>query len=317
MTVKRRSFFKWLRRALLRSALVVLLIAAAVFLCIRLVPGDPAVMALGERASGEAVSALRKELGLDLPLHSQLIRFLGYLVRGDTGNSIRYGVSCRDLVLSRAPVTLLLTAMSALFTFAAVVPLSYFAASHKGGLIDHAARILPAFTQGMPVFWLGILLIQAFAVDLRIFPVGGLREGFGGMAYSLILPAVTVAFGQIPPLVRSLREQFSEVLSSDYVASLRGMALPRRRIFLHHILPNAVIPTLMLFSVNVSYLIGGSLVVEKVFSLRGMGKLLFEAIGNRDFPLVQAVALYCALFVVLISFLTDLAARLIDPRRLS
>ena len=311
-------FRRWMRRALLRSALVVALISVAVFFIIRLVPGDPAVMVLGEHATDASIEALRDQLGLNLPAGRQFLRFLqNVFLRGDTGESIKYGVSSRSLVFQRAPVTLLLVALAMFITLAATVLLSFLAATHKDGLFDQLIRVVPAFTQGMPVFWVGLLLILFFAVRLRAFPVGGLKPGFAGMLHSLVLPAATVSFGQIPPLVRSLRERLIEVLGADFVTTLKAAKVPKRTIFLRHILRNAFIPTLMLLSVNLSYLIGGTLVVEQVFEVRGIGHLLFEAISNRDFPLVQAVALYCAVFVVIISFLADLIAHRADPRTLT
>ena len=299
----------------LRSLLVILIVMVAVFFLIRLVPGDPAVMVLGEHATDESLEALRGKLGLNLPLAAQFLRFLrNIFTRGDTGESLKYGISCRQLVLQHAPVTLCLTAMAMLITIVMTVLLSYAAALHKDSLLDQAIRLLPAFTQGMPVCWTGLLFILLFSVHLRWFPVGGLREGAGGMVYSLILPAVTLSFGQIPPLVRSLRERLLEVLGADFVTTLKAARIPSRRIFFGHVLRNAFVPTLMLFSVNLSYMIGGTLVVEQVFGIRGIGKLLFEAISNRDFPLVQAIALYLAVFVVLISLAIDLIAHRADPR---
>ncbi len=311
----KRQFRRWLCQALLRAALVIALVTVAVFFLIRLVPGDPAVMVLGEHAAESSIEALRGRLGLNLPPSQQFLRFLqNVFLRGDTGESIKYGVSSRDLVLRFAPVTLLLAALVSVITLASAVLLSFLAATHRDGLFDQAIRVLPAFTQGMPVFWTGLLFIQLFAVKLRWFPAGGVKPGDPGMLYGLILPAVTVSFGQIPPLVRSLRERLLEVLDADFVTTLRAAKVPRRIILFRHVLRNAVAPTLMLFSVNLSYLIGGTLVVEQVFGVRGVGKLLFEAISNRDFPLVQAVALYCAVFIVIISFLSDLIVRRIDPR---
>ncbi|MBR3504975.1 MAG: ABC transporter permease [Clostridia bacterium] len=275
-------------------------------------------MVLGEHAASDAIEALRDRLGLNLSPGRQFARFLqNVFLRGDTGESVKYGVSSRALVFQRAPVTLLLAALSTLITLGATLLLAFLAATHRDGLFDQVIRVAPAFTQGMPVFWLGLLLILSFAVRLRWFPVGGLRPGFGGMLHSLVLPAVTISFGQIPPLVRSLRERLIEALDADYVTTLRAARVPMRTIYLRHILRNAFIPTLMLFSVNLSYLIGGTLVVEQVFAVRGIGHLLFEAISNRDFPLVQAVALYCAVFVVIVSFLADLIAHRADPRTLT
>lgn len=313
--IRKQVFRRWLRGAALRAVLVILLVMTAVFFVIRLVPGDPAVMVLGEHATDASLEALREQLGINLPLPQQFMRFVtNIFTHADTGDSLKYGISSRMLVMQFAPVSLALTAMAMAITILVTVPLAFLAAVHKDGVLDHIIRVIPAFTQGMPVFWTGLLFILLFAVHWRIFPVGGIREGVPGLLYSLTLPAVTVSFGQIPPLVRSLRERLLEVLQSDFVTTLRAARLPERRILFGHVLRNAFVPTLMLFSVNLSYLIGGTLVVEQVFGIRGLGKLLFEAISNRDFPLVQAIALYCAVFVVVISFLADLIAHAADPR---
>ena len=177
-TQEKLRFRRWLRRALLRSALVVALITVAVFFIIRLVPGDPAVMVLGEHAASDAIEALRDRLGLNLSPGRQFARFLqNVFLRGDTGESVKYGVSSRALVFQRAPVTLLLAALSTLITLGATLLLAFLAATHRDGLFDQVIRVAPAFTQGMPVFWLGLLLILSFAVRLRWFPVGGLRPG--------------------------------------------------------------------------------------------------------------------------------------------
>ena len=312
---EKRQFRRWLIRALLRAALVVVLVTVAVFFIIRLVPGDPAVMVLGDHATTESIEALRDKLNLNLPVWQQFARFLqNVFLRADTGDSIKYGVSSRQLVLQFAPVTLALVALSSLITLVFSILLAFLAATHKDGPFDQLVRVVPAFTQGMPVFWTGLLFILLFAVNLRWFPVGGVKSGALGMLHSLILPAITVSFGQIPPLVRSLRERLLEVLEADFVTTLKAAKIPCRAILLRHVLRNAFVPTLMLFSVNLSYLIGGTLVVEQVFAVRGVGSLLFEAVSNRDFPLVQAVALYCAVFVVIISFLADLIAHRVDPR---
>ena len=301
--------------ALLRALSVVVLITIAVFFLMRLVPGDPAVMVLGEHADGAEIQKLREQLMLNEPLSKQFAAFLGNIfLHFDTGDSIKYGVSSRDLVLQYAPVTLALVAYASVITVISAVILAFLAATHKDSLIDHAIRVIPAFTQGMPVFWIGLILISVFAVNLGWFPVGGVGSGMGGFWHSLTLPAVTIALGQIPSLVRSLREQLLEIMDADFVLTLRAAKIPKSVIFRKHIFKNAFVPTLMLFSVNLSYMIGGTLIIERVFAVRGMGKLLFDAISNRDFPLVQAVTLYCAVFVVLISLITELIAAKADPR---
>jgi peptide/nickel transport system permease protein len=302
----------WL--ALLRSLAAIVGVTVAVFFIIRIVPGDPAKMILGEHSTPQAVEAMRARLGLDLPLGEQFLRFVRGFFAGDAGDSIFYGTPSRSLIASRAPVTLLLIALSGFLALGFSLALALLAATHKDGPLDHVIRILPAITLGMPVFWAGLLLILIFGVWLRWFPVGGIGEGPAGVLHSLTLPATAVAFSQIPVLVRSLRVQLLEALESDFVVTLKAAGIPFRVILIKHVLRNAALPTLMLFGVNLSYLAGGTLVVEQVFGIRGIGSLLFSAIANRDFPLIQGIAVYCGASVVVISFLIDTFARRLDPR---
>ncbi|MFM1655000.1 ABC transporter permease [Brevibacillus sp. B_LB10_24] len=311
----RKGSSHWLLIALVRALAVILCVMIAVFFIIRIVPGDPAKMILGEYSTPEAIESMHHTLGLDLPLWEQFIQFLKTMVtQGDTGNSIITETSVRELIAERAPVTLLLIVMACVAMIIISILLAAFAATHKDKLLDHLVRIFPAITLGMPIFWVGLLLILLFSVHLRWFPVGGVGEGWLGTLYSLTLPAVTVAFSQIPTLVRSLRAQMLEVLESDFVVTLKAAGIPNRIILFKHVLRNAALPTLMLLSVNISYLIGGTLVIEQVFGIKGIGSLLFTSISKRDFPVIQGIALYCALSVVIISLLTEIISRWLDPR---
>lgn len=272
-------------------------------------------MILGEYATGAAIESMRHALGLDLPLWEQFTRFVyNFFRHGDTGISIIYGTSSIDLIAKSAPVTILLVAMASLFAIFVSMLLAILAATHKDGLIDHIIRILPAVTLGMPVFWVGLILISIFSVQLRWFPVGGVGVGWVEMLYSLTLPMITVAFSQIPSLVRSLRTQILEVLESDFIVTLKAAGIPDWVILTKHVLRNSAVPALMLFGVNIAYLTGGTLVIEQVFGLRGIGSLLFSAISNRDFPLIQGIALYCAISVVIISLLIEIVVGYLDPR---
>lgn len=294
---------------------MVLGVVLAVFFLLRLVPGDPARMILGERATPASVAALRSQLGLDQPLLAQLGDFaVSVFTRGDTGTSLVYNVSTRELILQRAPVTLQLVALAVLFSVVIAVPLAVVAARQKDKLVDHLVRIIPTVGLGMPTFWVGLLLIILFAVTLKWFPVGGIGTTPWDPLRSLVLPALSVSLALTPPLVRSLRSELLEVFSADFVTTLRAARIPERRVLFEHILRNAALPTLTLLGVNVSYLIGGTLVVEQVFGINGLGSLLFSAISNRDFPVVQGVALFCALSVVVISLLLDAAVYRLDPR---
>ncbi|QIM17325.1 ABC transporter permease [Leucobacter insecticola] len=290
-------------------------VVVAVFFLLRMVPGDPAAMILGERATPASLAALRQQLGLDLPLWQQFIDFLARVVtQFDTGDSLVSGVSTRELVFQRAPVSLGIVALAVALAILIAVPLALTAARRVDGWADHLVRILPAAGMGMPLFWIGLLLIILFAVQLRWFPVGGVGSGPGEPIRSLFLPALAVALGLAPPLIRSLRAQLVEVFDADFVTTLRAARVSERRILFGHVLRNAAVPSLTLLSVNTAYLIGGTLVVEKVFGINGLGTLLFQSIGSRDFPVVQGVALYCAVLVVLVTTLAGLLSGLLDPR---
>jgi len=307
--------YRWLVTAVLRAAAVILLVMTAVFFLIRIVPGDPAKMILGEYSTPEAIARMRHTLGLDLPLWEQFVRFVKTLfTQGDTGNSIIAGTSARELIAERAPVTLLLIGMACIAAIVIALLLATLAATQKDKLLDHLIRIFPTVTLGMPIFWVGLLLILVFSVRLRWFPVGGIGEGWAGTLHSLALPAITVAFSQIPTLIRSLRVQMLEVLESDFVVTLKAAGIPGRVILFKHVVRNAALPTLMLLGVNISYLIGGTLVVEQVFGIKGIGSLLFTSISNRDFPVIQGIALYCAIGVVIVSLLIEILSWWLDPR---
>ncbi|WP_241488097.1 ABC transporter permease [Leucobacter japonicus] len=302
-------------RVIARVVPVMLGVVIAVFFLLRLVPGDPAAMILGERATPDALAALRSQLGLDQPLWRQFTDFLGQVVfHLDTGSSLVSGVSTRELVLAKAPVSLGIVGLAVLLAVVIAVPLALVAALRQDGWADHLIRILPAVGLGMPLFWIGLLLIIVFAVHLGWFPVGGVGAGPGDPLRSLFLPALAVALGMAPPLIRSLRAQLIETLDADFVTTLRAARIPQRRILWRHVMRSASLPTLTLLSVNTAYLIGGTLVVERVFGINGIGSLLFQSIGNRDFPVVQGVALYCAIVVVLVTTLAGVLASAVDPR---
>lgn len=299
-------------RTVLRAGGVAAGVVVIAFLLLRLVPGDVATALLGSRATPEAVADLRDRLRLDDPLPVQLWSFLTRLVtEGDTGPSLVSGVPTRDLLLARVGPTLLVVLLATVVAVLLAVPLALRAATHRDGVVDHAVRVLTTAGMAMPAFWTGLLLILLFAVRLGWFPVGGDRAGYPASA---VLPAVTAGLAIVPVLVRSLRTQLVETLEADFVATLRAAGLPERRILARHVLRSSALPALVLVGTQVSYLIGGTLVVEKVFALPGLGTLMFEAIGDRDLPVIQGVVIWTALSVVVVTLLTDLAAARIDPR---
>lgn len=309
------TIWRVVRRALTRVVPVAIGVVIVVFFLLRLVPGDPAREILGDTATQQSVDALREQLGLNQPLWKQFVDFVVQLfTQFDTGDSLVYHESTRALIAERAPLSLGIVLLAVIITVLVAVPLAVAAATHKDGALDHIIRIVPTIGMGMPTFWVGLLLILVFAVNLKWLPVGGVGTGPGEPWRSLILPAVAVSVAAVPPLVRSLRAQLLDVVSADFVTTLRAAHIPQRSIQFRHILRNAAVPTLNLFGVNVAYMIGGTLVVEKVFAINGVGMLLFSSISARDFPVVQGVALYCAIFVVVITLAVDGLSALIDPR---
>lgn len=306
---------RWAARSLAAAVPVAIGVVVCVFFLLRLVPGDPASMILGDQATTASIEALRERLGLNLPVAQQLWNYVvGVFTRGDIGRSLVTDRPVLGLIASKAGVTALLVVVSVVFTVLITVPLALLAATHKDGLFDHLIRIVPTVGMAMPAFWVGLILILVFGVNLRWLPVGGIGTSPGDPLRSLVLPALTVAFGLSPPLIRSLREQLLEVLDADFVVTLQAARLPRARILWGHVLRNAAVPAISLLGVSVSYLIGGTLVIERVFAINGMGALLFSSISSRDFPVVQGIALVCAFAVVLVSLAVDALVAVLDPR---
>ena len=309
------SLTGYVLRRLLHLVPTVLGVTILVFFLIHLVPGDPARTILGNQATNARVAALRHDWGLDRPLPEQYRNFMERIARGDLGDSLFYGVSARRLVVERLPVTLWLIAYGSVLSVLIAVPLAAIAATRRDRVPDHVIRAVPLVGLGFPPFWIGIVLLLVFGLHLgRPFPVGGYGEGFLGHLHSMFLPALTVALGIAPILIRSLRASLLEVLESDYVTTARAKGLPERRVLVRHGLRNAVISTVTILGVNIGFLIGGTLVIEQVFAVPGVGQLMINSIFQRDFPVVQAVTLVFSLMVVLVYLLTDVAHALLDPR---
>lgn len=289
-------------------------VTVVVFFMIHLIPGDPAATILGVHATPKAVALLHREWGLDRPLWSQYLLFMGRLVHGNLGESLFYRVPATALILGRLPVTLWLLCYSAILAVVFSVPLSMIAASRKDGFRDHLVRGVPLIGLGMPAFWVGILLTYALALKIRLFPVGGYGTGFVGHLHAMFLPALTVAIGMAPVVIRSLRASMLNVLGAEYVTTARAKGVPGRRLFVRHVLRNAVIPTVTVLGINVGFLVGGTLIVENVFAIPGIGNLMITAVFNRDFPVVQGVTLVFGVLVVSINILADISYALLDPR---
>lgn len=301
-------------RRLLQMVPVALGVTILVFFMVHLIPGDPARTMLGARATDQSVAQLRHEWGLDRPLMEQYWLFMKRLAQGDLGDSLFYDTPVLSLIFERVWPTVWLIAYATVLALLISVPLATLAATRKDGSVDQLVRAIPLFGLGMPPFWIGIVLILLLGLRVPLFPVGGYGDGFLGHLYSMFLPGLTVALFLTPILIRSLRASLLTVLESDYITTARSKGIPEWQVLLRHAVRNAIISTVTVLGVNIAFLIGGTLVVEKVFALPGIGALMVDSIFNRDFPVVQGVTLVFAVLVVLVYLITDVVHSLLDPR---
>ena len=307
--------FAYILRRLVQAIPVLFGVTLIVFFMIHLVPGDPARTMLGVHATPKRVAALHREWGLDRSVPEQYWIYLKRVLHGNLGTSLFYRVSTASLITGRLPVTLWLIAYGTLLSIVIALPLATLAATRKDKAADQAVRAVPLVGLGFPPFWLGIMLLLAFGLHLgRLFPVGGYGNGFVGHLHSMFLPALTVALGISPLLIRSLRASLLQVLESDYVTTARSKGLSERRVLARHALRNAVVSTVAVLGVNIAFLIGATVVIEQVFALPGIGQLMLNSIFQRDFPVVQGVTLVFGIMVVLVYLATDVLHSLLDPR---
>ena len=308
------AYARFLVRRLLQAIPVVFGVTIIVFFLIHLVPGDPARTALGVHATPKAIENLHHLWGLDKPLPEQYWLFLERLVTGNLGTSLRFKQSAGHLVIERMPVTLWLLAYSTFLTCLIAVPMALLAASRPGAMRDRVVRIFSVVSLGVPGFWLGLVLIEYVAVEARLLPSAGYGSGFVGHIESLFLPSLTIAAGLVPLVVRSLRAETLKIAGSDFVTTARAKGISERRIRIRHVLRNALAPSVTVLAVNISFLVGGTLVIEQVFSLGGVGTLMLQGINARDYTVVQAVTLILAFVVVFVNIIGDLVQALLDPR---
>lgn len=324
-------------RRLLGLIPVLLGISLLVFLFLHLIPGDPAVVLLGERANPEQVESLRERLGLNQPLPTQYVLFLRDLLSGDLGTSIFNLLPIRDQLVNRWPATFELALSAMLIAVILGIPLGILAAVRKNSLWDNASTIFSLIGVSMPVFWLGLLLIYLFAVNLHWLPPSGRISIEGGNAFQaisgfflldallqrramgdvlshLILPALTLGTIPLAILMRITRSAMLEVLSQDYVRTARAKGLAERVVIFRHALKNALLPVVTIVGLQFGTLLGGAILTETIFSWPGIGLWLYEGILNRDYPVVQGGVVFVALIFVIVNLLVDLSYALLDPR---
>ena len=293
---------------------VVLGVSVVVFVLLHAVPGDPARVLLGTRATPSALANIRSQYGLDKPIWVQYLYFVRNLAHGEMGRSIVYRTDVLPLVGSRIEPTLALVAASVLLSVVLAVPLAAVAARNRDRAADHAVRIVSTLGIGIPPFWLGLMLIVLFSVRLDLFPVSGYGGTPGEKLAHLALPSLTVALSLSAVLTRALRSVMVHVLASDVATAARARGLPESAVFWRHVVPNSLGPAVNLLAVNTGWLVGGTVVVETVFALPGLGQLLVRAIFARDYMVVQGVTIVFAVVTVLVTLLADVLTVAVDPR---
>jgi peptide/nickel transport system permease protein len=293
---------------------VALLVTVLIFLLIKLLPGDPASAILGDRASESAVQALRSQWGLDRPLWQQYAVYMRNLATGNLGQSLRFRTPVVDLLPRRAAVTFFLVVYSTILSLVLAFSLAVVAAANRDRWPDHLMRGLITLPLASPAFWIGILLLIVFALRLKWFPAAGYGEGFAGHLQHLFLPALTLSHVTTAVLARNLRSSLIDVQQTTFVDFARAKGLVRRVVLFHHVLRAALLPIVTLIGVRLSYAIGGSVVVETVFALPGLGSWMVDSIFSRDYMVVQTLTLAFAFGAMLINLVTDLVYPLLDPR---
>lgn len=308
---------RYVIRRFLGMIAVMFTVVTIVFVIVRVAPGDPAAVMLGPDATAADIAALREKLGLDRPLILQYLYFLGQLLRGDLGQSIFLNMPVLSALADRAEPTFFLTLFSILIASAIALPVGILAAYKRGSLFDQVATTLAMLAASIPSFWLGLILIQVFAVRWNWFPV----SGYGGPDASfivrlshLVLPATALGIVSSALITRFTRASMLDVLNDDYVRTARSKGMGEFRVVMKHAFKNALIPVLTVIGLTAALLVSGAVVTETVFSLPGVGNLVVSAVLRRDYPVIQGALLVIAALYVLINFVIDMLYLVVDPR---
>src|ERR1051326_8050786 len=308
------SRFGTVPRRLVHLIIILFGITLVTFFLLRLIPGDPALAILGSSYTRARAVAVDATLGLDKPIWTQYGLFMSRLFHGNLGFSFFYGQPASTVIANHIEPTVFLIAYAAVMAAVISFPVGFVAGLHRGGPLDQTSRVFFTLSFAMPAFWLGIILILIFSVHIHAFPLSGFGRGFGGHIYSLFLPALTIALGFSTVLVRSLRAATIATLQAEFIDTARMKGVRWRRVLWKHVFRNAVLAVVAVYGVNLAYLISGTVLVENVFSLPGLGTLLVNSVSSRDYPGVQGGTLLFAVLIVAINLLTDLTQAALDPR---
>ncbi len=299
----------YIRRRLLQSLIVIWGVSVLVFFLLRLAPGDPVMMLLAESASPEQIADARAKWGLDKPIAVQYMVFLGRALRGDLGNSLFFQQPAIEVLLERMPATLQLSGVALLFSLSVAIPIGLLSALKRDSFWDYLGTGLAMLGQAIPPYWLGIMLILLFSVNLGLLPTSG-----RGTIWHLVLPAITLGSVLMALVTRLVRSGMLDVLNEDYVRTARSKGLGERAVVVRHALRNILIPLVTVVGLQLGALFGGAVITESIFAWPGVGRLALQAISARDYPLVQAAVLLISVVYVFLNLAVDLLYVYLDPR---
>jgi peptide/nickel transport system permease protein len=309
---------QYIIRRLIHSAFIIWGCATLVFFMLRAVPGDPVVVMLGPEYTPEAAEALRHKMGLDEPIYTQYVKWAGNVLTGDLGTSISSPEPVIDTIKAGLPKTLSLAGLSFMLGVLIAVPAGIVSALRRNTVIDYAASLIAFLGVSMPGFWLGIILILVFAVQLQWLPSVGYspidEDGVAEWFKHLILPSIAIGASYAAILMRFVRSGLLEVLNADYIRTARAKGVTERGVIVRHALRNAMIPVVTVAGIQLALLLSGAVVVETVFSIRGMGRILVGAIFDKDYPIVQGIILLTTVIFVLANLVVDILYTFLDPR---
>lgn len=309
---------KYCIRKILTLVISLFLISIIAFVTFSIIPGDAAISKMGSDATPERIEKLREEMGLNDPVLERYVNWLGDAVQGDFGNSLQYSsYTVKNLLADRIPYSLLLSVLSFIIIIIISIPLGILAAKKKNTWINGCIMVTTQITMAIPPFFLGILLTYLFGIVLKLFQPGEFvspKENFFESIVYLIFPAIAIAIPKISMTVKFLRNSIVSELNKDYVRTAYSKGNTVNKVLVHHVLKNAFIPVITFLGLVIADVLAGSIIVEQVFNVPGIGRLLVVAISNRDFPVVQAIIIFITAFVVVINFIVDITYRFIDPR---
>ncbi len=306
--------FDFVRQRVVQLPFLVIGITVITFLLLRLIPGNPALVILGNHYTPQGAAKVNAVLGLKESIPHQYVTFLDRLVHGDLGFSFFQTQPVRTVIAQRAMPTLFLVVYAALLAAAIAIPVGLIAGVRRDRAFDQGSRLFFTVSYAMPSFWLGLILVLVFSVHLTVFPIDGYGKGLVGHLYYLLLPAFTLALPFSTVIVRALRSSVISVSRTEYVDTARIKGISSTQVLVRHVARNAVITVVSVFGVNLAYLVGGTVLIENVFSLPGLGSLLVSSVSQRDYPVVQGITLVFALAIVVINLLADIVHALLDPR---